>query len=282
MNEQLCYLCKQPTRFFLKAKNRIILRCSSCKLTYTLDITPFGGRVREDGEKFVTEYLREYSLFKEYFDTIIKIILKRKKPKLLLDVGCGVGIFMQNLKEIGWNAIGVDMSDASVEHAKSRGLKVKLGKIEDMKLKSNSFDVITLFQTIEHIEDPIKTLKKIYSLLRKDGLLVITTPNEESLMAKILGKYWFGYRNIEHLYFFNKRSLAKMQAEVGFRRIDVNSENGRTLSLPWVLTRLFDYYYNDQNSSLRLALVKSQPYWKYFSWITFREPGVNLLSVAVK
>lgn len=278
---QTCYLCKHPTQTFLKVKGKSILRCENCRLTYTLDTIPYDGRMREDGEKFVNEYLKEESLYREYFDNIIKIIKRYKKPQSLLDVGCGIGVFLQCVKKVGWNAIGVDMNASAVEYARSRGLAVRLGKIEELKFKSGSFDVITLFQTIEHIEDPLNTLKKAYSLLRKGGLLIITTPNEESFMAKVLGKFWFGYRNIEHLYFFNEQSLAAMQEKVGFRKIKINGENGRTLSMPWALTRIFEYYYN-QESLLRSLVFKSQPYWKYLSRITFREPSVNLVSIAEK
>ena len=278
---QKCYLCNHPAQIFLKVKNKSILRCNNCKLTYTRDLASFNGIIREDGEKFVREYLKEASLYKEYFDSIIKIILKHKKPQSLLDVGCGVGIFLQKVKDIGWNAIGVDMSKAAVQYARSRGLDVRLGKIEELKFKPRSFDVITLFQTIEHIEDPIRILKKIYSLLRRGGILILTTPSEESFMARVLGKFWFGYRNIEHLYFFNNQSLATMQTKVGFRKVMIHSEDSRVLSVPWVLTRVLEYYYN-QKSLLTSLMLKSKPYWKYLNWFTFREPDVNLVSIAVK
>ncbi len=278
---QTCYLCSHPAQTFLKVKNKAILRCNNCKLTYTRDVANYDGRIREDSEKFVKEYLKEESLYKKYFDTIIQLIQQYKTPQSLLDVGCGVGIFLQNVKKIGWNAIGVDMSKTAVEYARSCGLDVRLGKIEELNFNPGSFDVITLFQTIEHIEDPLKTLKKIYSLLRKEGILMITTPSEESLMARILGKFWFGYRNIEHLFFFNKQSLATMQEKVGFRKVTIRSENGRTLSVPWVLTRIFEYYYN-QKSPLASLVSKSRPYWKYLDRIKFREPSVNLVSIAVK
>ena len=278
---QTCYLCNHPAQVFLKTKSRSILRCGNCKLTYTPDVIPYDGRAREDGDKFVGEYLKESSLYKKYFDTIIKIILEYKKPKSLLDVGCGVGVFLQNVKAIGWNARGIDMNPSAISYARSHGLDVCLGKIEEQKFDPGSFDAITLFQTIEHIEDPLKILKKIHSLLRKGGILVVTTPNEESLMAKVLGKFWFGYKNIEHLYFFNKQSLSAMQSKVGFRKIIIRAENGRALSVQWVLTRIFEYYYNHESLLTSLAL-KTQPYWKYLSRIIFREPDVNLISIAIK
>lgn len=278
---QPCYLCNHPTQLLLHAKRRRIIRCIHCKLTYTQDVISSRGTIREDSKKFVREYMAEASRYREYFDSIITIIRKYKKPTVLLDVGCGIGVFLQAVKEAGWKTIGVDMSKSAVTYARSRGLDIRLGKIEELSLKRESFDVITLFQTIEHIEDPIKTLKKIHTLLRKGGILVMTTPNEESLMARLLGRLWFGYRNIEHLYFFNKQSLTAMQKRAGFKKISVNTENGRALSMPWVLTRLLDYYYN-QASLVRSLMLPLKPYWKHLRWIAFKEPRVNLISVAVK
>ena len=277
---QRCYLCNHPTKVFLRARNRSILRCNNCKLTYTKDAA-FDGAIQEDSEKFVKEYWKEKALYEAYFDTIIKTISKYKKPQTLLDVGCNIGIFLQSVKKVGWKGEGVDMSSSAVKYARSTGLKVHLGKIEDLKFPPQSLDVITLFQTIEHIEDPAQTLRKLYSLLRKGGILVITTPNEESLMAKILGKFWFGYRNVEHLYFFNKESLAKLQKKVGFEKIVIHTENGRVLSVSWVLTRIFEYYYNYKFFPITLVL-KTKPFWKYLYGIRFQEPSVNLVSIAVK
>ncbi|OGG29530.1 hypothetical protein A2971_02495 [Candidatus Gottesmanbacteria bacterium RIFCSPLOWO2_01_FULL_46_21] len=276
-----CYLCQHPVQTYLRIKDKDIIRCNNCKLTYTPDSTPYDGRIREDSEKFVNEYLKESALYEEYFCTITETIRKYKKPQSLLDIGCGVGIFLQKVKEAGWNGVGVDISKTAVGYATSHGLNVQLGKIEDLEFKPKSFDVITLFQTIEHLEGPLNTLSKLYSLLRKGGLLILTTPSEESLMARVLGKLWFGYRNTEHLYFYNKQSLATMQKKVGFKEITIQSEHGRKLSVPWVLTRIFEYYYNQESFPISLVL-KSKPYWNYLNWMTFREPDVNLISIAVK
>lgn len=276
-----CYLCSHKTHVFLNVKNKSILRCTHCALTYTKDISPRSAIVREDSEKFVREYAKEAPYYKKYFDDIVGLILRYKKPQQILDIGCGIGLFLQSAKKFGLKATGVDMSKASVVYARSQGLDVRIGKIEKQFFRPRSFDVITLFQTIEHIEDPLLMLKKIYSLLRKNGVLVMTTPSEESFMAKVLGKNWFGYRNIEHQYFFNKQSLETMQKKVGFKKVKIHTQHGRILTVPWVLIRLFDYYYN-QKSPLSWVIAKSRPYWKYLNWITFREPNVNLVSIAVK
>ena len=275
-----CYLCHRPVKTFLKTKNRSIVRCDSCKLTYTRDATS-GPVLREDSEKFTREYLIDARFYNEYFEQVIETIRKYKKPTRVLDVGCGVGLFLQKVKANGWNGVGVDMSKPAVTYARNHGLEVHLGRIEQSSFKTETFDVITLFQTIEHLEDPLKILKKLHSLLKVGGVLLITTPSETSFLARILGKFWFGYRNIEHLYFYNKQSLTAMQKKVGFKKITIRTESSRKLSLPWVLTRIFEYYYN-QKSPLASVVLKSRAYWKYLNWITFREPAVNLVSIAFK
>src|SRR5574341_456208 len=88
---QPCYLCNRVTQPLLNAKGRTIIRCGHCKLTYTQDTKVSRRTLREDSKKFVGEYMSEASRYREYFNTIIDIIWKYKKPTTLLDVGCGIG-----------------------------------------------------------------------------------------------------------------------------------------------------------------------------------------------
>lgn len=275
-----CYLCGFSIKPFITVKKRSIVRCSTCRLTYTKNLLQ-STATGENSRKFVDEYVSEAVSYREYFTNIIDIIRKYKQPGTLLDVGCGVGIFLQRVKETGWKAVGVDLSSGAVQYARAHGLDVRLGEIEKMKFRPRSFDVITLFQTIEHIDDPLNILKILRVFLRNGGLLLMTTPSEESFMAKLMGKYWFGYRNVEHIYFYNKHSMTVLLQKAGFRNITMHSENSRALSVPWVLTRIFEYYYN-QKSLLSSLIVKTRPYWKYLNWIRFREPDVNLVLTAVK
>jgi 2-polyprenyl-3-methyl-5-hydroxy-6-metoxy-1,4-benzoquinol methylase len=276
-----CYLCNKPTYTYFQIKNRIIFRCNTCELTYTSNNYLNIDIDKEGSKKFVDEYVAEEELYKEYFNGKIQTYIKDRKPKLLLDIGCGAGIFLDCVNKLGWKSIGVDSSKAAIKYSKLKGLNVKLGKIEQLKLNPNSFDVITIFQTIEHLDNPLKIMQKVNKLLRPNGIFLLTTPNENSFMAKIMGKKWFGYRNIEHIFFYNQNSLKLMLIKAGFKEVNITEENGRSMSLTWILIRLFGYYYN-HHSIITKFILKTNSYWKYLKWIKFCEPKVNLVSIAIK
>lgn len=104
----------------------------------------------------------------------IQNYLKKKNTKIL-DIGCGTGKNLEGLKKFGM-AYGLDNSKEAIAFCKKRGLKnLKLGKAEKIPFKSNSFNIITLLDLLEHTDDN-KTLQEVYRVLEKNGLLIITVP----------------------------------------------------------------------------------------------------------
>lgn len=109
---------------------------------------------------------------------IVQSLIKRyneiQNPKIL-DVGCGAGKHMSELRKVG-RVWGIDQSPDAVKYCKKRGLKnVKIGNAEQTHLSSDSFDIITLLDVLEHTDDN-KTLKELRRILKKDGILIITVP----------------------------------------------------------------------------------------------------------
>lgn len=107
-----------------------------------------------------------------------------KKPNaIILDIGCGTGKNMKELQKFG-DVYGLDSSTEALSFCRKRGLKnVKLGKAENMPFKSNSFDLITLLDVLEHTNDN-RTLREMHRVLRKDGLLILTVPAYEWLWSR--------------------------------------------------------------------------------------------------
>lgn len=100
----------------------------------------------------------------------------KKKPKRILDVGCGTGIMLNYLAQYG-QVEGVDNSREAVAFCRSRGLKnARLGNAKKMPFLDNSFDIVTAFDTLEHIKDDKVALKEFYRVLRPNGLILITVP----------------------------------------------------------------------------------------------------------
>lgn len=104
----------------------------------------------------------------------IQYYLKKRDAKIL-DVGCGTGKNLEQLKKFG-KVYGLDGSSEAIKFCKKRGLEnLELGKAEDMPFQQNSFDLITLLDVLEHTDDN-KTLQEVYRILKKDGLLILTVP----------------------------------------------------------------------------------------------------------
>jgi SAM-dependent methyltransferase len=131
----------------------------------------------------------------------------------------------------GWSVSGVEISAHAVEIARSQfDLDVTEGTIEDGAFQTATFDVVTLWDVLEHLEHPKDTLKEIRRILKPDGLLVFRIPNESSWDARLFGKYWAGYDPPRHYYVFNEITITNLLLQVGFSITSANSNIGSYLN----------------------------------------------------
>ncbi len=134
----------------------------------------------------------------------------------ILDVGCGNGGFLMLAQQAGWQVEGLDFDSDAVQAARSRGLEVHHGGIEVLDERSNCYDVITLCHVIEHVYDPVATLRRLHALLKPDGVLWLDTPNLSSLGALRFGPHWQALDPPRHLVLFTPSSLMNSLVAAGF------------------------------------------------------------------
>ena len=134
----------------------------------------------------------------------------------LLDVGCGNGGFLMLARQAGWQVEGLDFDAGAVQVARARGLEVHHGGIEMLGERSACYDVITLCHVIEHVHDPITTLRRLHALLKPGGVLWLDTPNLASLGAARFGPHWRGLETPRHLVLFCSASMSDALTETGF------------------------------------------------------------------
>jgi SAM-dependent methyltransferase len=135
----------------------------------------------------------------------------------------------------------VDLSTYALARAREKGFEVHRGTLIGADLPAGSYDVITMWDLIEHVPDPAAVLSECHRLLRPGGLVAISTPDAGSPLARFLGSRWLGFRSIdEHLYFFSRRSMRAMLEAAGFevRRF---ASVGKYLALPRLIERLRFY-----------------------------------------
>jgi 2-polyprenyl-3-methyl-5-hydroxy-6-metoxy-1,4-benzoquinol methylase len=162
------------------------------------------------------------------------------RPRLL-DAGCATGMFLAVTAAAGWQAEGLDISEFALERARARGFQVRCGTLPDPALPDAAFDVITLWDVIEHVPDPAAVLRECRRLLKPGGVLAMSTPDAGSLPAHLLRGLWLGYRSIdEHLYFFSRATMRAMLEQAGLRVVRFH-DVGKYLSLPRLIARMRYY-----------------------------------------
>jgi len=178
----------------------------------------------EDETTWLRRWNRRYSLNK------LCHFIDEAKPGggTLLDVGCGTGNFLAQMRAQGaWTVYGLDTNQKAVEYAKRRfQLQVFHGVLEDASYPPASFDVVTLWNVLEHLHDPIKTLQEVRRVLCSDGVLILSIPNGESLDARLFGPHWIGLDPPRHLYTFARKTLETLLLRTGFRMRQVRHITG--------------------------------------------------------
>ncbi|HEY3762913.1 MAG TPA: class I SAM-dependent methyltransferase [Verrucomicrobiae bacterium] len=134
----------------------------------------------------------------------------------VLDIGCGNGTFLKQMRSLGWEVCGVEPDPQSAAQAQSAGLDVRVGLLQQQSLAEASFDAITAFHVIEHLHDPVGTLRYSYKLLKPGGHITLATPNLDSFGYHRYGSAWLGLDPPRHLMLFTEKSLRQTLEQCGF------------------------------------------------------------------
>ncbi|OGG11935.1 hypothetical protein A2Z00_03900 [Candidatus Gottesmanbacteria bacterium RBG_13_45_10] len=224
-------------------------KCVSCGLVQAVpmptdrDITSLYHEDMEHFEPYIEQLAVHHAYFRKKIADIQSMFGRRPlKGGTLLDIGCAMGVLLEEAKKVRMKAVGVDISKDAVTYCNRHGLTARAGTVYSAKgLKSASFDVITAFQVIEHERDPLKMMKRIHSLLKKDGMVILATPNYGGLWRRLMGRRWFGFAHPEHVVLFDFKTMQTLLEKAGFRNIEVRRDTSRPFPLSFVFTRGADY-----------------------------------------
>ena len=140
-----------------------------------------------------------------------------EQPSRLLEVGCGAGVVLKRMQDMGWEVRGQEIDPKAVKAAEARGVRVDLGTLHGQKYPANHFDAVHMAHVIEHVHDPAALLRESYRVLKPGGVLVVLTPNIESWGHARFGKNWFNLDPPRHLVLFSRKTLGKVAEREGFR-----------------------------------------------------------------
>jgi 2-polyprenyl-3-methyl-5-hydroxy-6-metoxy-1,4-benzoquinol methylase len=138
----------------------------------------------------------------------------------LLDVGCSSGALLAVAAKLGFAPSGVEIASKAAETAQRAGFEVFCGLLHEARFADATFHVISAFELIEHLNDPLLLLGECHRILKQDGILIINTPNAASWTASVMRERWDGFSLSSmggHVSFFSPRSLAHLARHCGFR-----------------------------------------------------------------
>lgn len=157
-----------------------------------------------------------------------------------LDIGCAGGAFLRAACDLGISAIGIEPSKWLGDYARStHGLDVRSGTLSDSSFPNVYFDLVTLWDVIEHVPDPKVDLREIHRILKPEGLLVVNYPDFGSLAARILGKKWPFLLSV-HLVYYTRRTLRHQLSKAGFKVVRMRP-HWQVLELRYILKRMAAY-----------------------------------------
>ncbi len=224
--ERRCEICGTLAPALLFEKNGFsIVRCNGCGLIYVGDVPDaeeltrlydlgywedpagpgYGGYEAAEGRK------------RHHFRTLIDELDRLRAPGDLLDVGSAYGFFLDEARTCGWRVCGVEPSEHARAHAIDRlGLHVLPGPLVDLAPQPESLDAVTLWDVVEHLPDPRRTLECVYARLRPGGVLAVSTGDVGSVTARLHGRDWSLMTPPWHQFYFSRRTLRLLLEDIGF------------------------------------------------------------------
>jgi SAM-dependent methyltransferase len=226
----------------------LIVRCEECQLVRQASRPTAPGALyrssyyaTENPKGGYANYFLDADINRRTFQRRLQAIeIRLGRRGRILDVGCALGDFLAEARARGWNTEGVEVSAYAAARARDIGLCVHVGSLEELALEAASFDVVTLYDTIEHLPDPLATLQEVNRLLVPGGLLHVVTPNVGGIQSRLLGRRWYHYKPGEHLFYFEPKTLQSVLRRAGLSW-ECAYRSGSYVTVTYMLNRLRYY-----------------------------------------
>jgi 2-polyprenyl-3-methyl-5-hydroxy-6-metoxy-1,4-benzoquinol methylase len=213
-----------------------IVKCDACGFMYQ-NPQPDPAWILSAYEDVVdTRYEDEREGRLHTFRRELQEIGRLTEPGRALDVGSHVGVFVEVARDMGWHAEGVEPSRWAARVARERGLSVTCGTLDDLHARAESYELVTLWDVIEHLPDPWAELHRFHGLLRPGGLLAISTMDVDAPVARLLGRHWPWYMQM-HLFYFSRRTLTQLVERAGYEVVELRRHR-RIVRATYLVSRL--------------------------------------------
>ena len=222
-----CNICGSGVSSVLISKGGYdIYQCPDCGLAFT---HPQPESIAEQYDSgYFDLYRRRRSFRLKRGVQRLKRIELLMEPGRLLDIGCSLGYFVEAASSRGWQASGVEISPYASQEARDFGLDVHTGVLEDVNYPDASFDCVTMWDVLEHVPDPTAHMLEVRRILAPNGIVVIGTPDLGHVTFRMKRENWRHLKPSEHIFYFQKLSIARLLAKTGFSAVQPPIIGGRS------------------------------------------------------
>jgi dolichol-phosphate mannosyltransferase len=265
-----CVWCENKNaEFFTHKNNHKIYKCNECKMLFVSPLPDLVEVYDQDyfagaGEGFgYVDYDKDKEPMIPTFNKYLDLLVGKKEPTdiTLLDVGAATGFFMSLAEARGFSTTGIEISDFAASLGRQKRLNIITGDLLKAPFMNGYFDVVTMCDVLEHVTDPKAILLETKRILKPEGLLLINTPDAESVVARMFGKNWHLLVPPEHLHYFSPKNLSKFLEKIGFE-IVINTTIGKKFTLSYVFNMLYKWqklsiwnYFADKTSKGFLSKI---------------------------
>ena len=202
-------------------------RCRTCHLVY-VDPMPtredalalYDAHYFKDPERGYVDYVADEAVYRKEFRRRLRTLHKAGAQGRLLDVGCAAGWLLDEAKSLDFEPTGLEPSPQVAREAHERtGVPVFAGAVEDALLSTAHYDAITIFDVLEHLVEPLATLRRLRCAMRSGAYLAVTVPDYGGWWARLSGKRWPFLTPWEHLTYFTRRTLRGILIRAGFESV---------------------------------------------------------------
>lgn len=206
----------------LKQESKSILRCKKCALAWTYP-TPFSDYNNYD----FSGYVKNKKVHQAGCKQILDFVQLYKKKGRLLELGCGAGLLLELAKTRNFQVKGIDISDTAVKLAKKLvgHDAVEKADIANLNLNDRPYDCVVMDNVLEHAQDPLQLLVSVKNFLKKDGILLIHSPNIDGLYVKLIKANTHILRPREHIWQLSIEAIKYLLEKAGYSIIRIKTKS---------------------------------------------------------
>jgi uncharacterized protein (UPF0276 family)/2-polyprenyl-3-methyl-5-hydroxy-6-metoxy-1,4-benzoquinol methylase len=223
-----CPLCghTDTNELFVK-KGFHHVRCQNCRLIYVNPVlTDDAARKLYEQESSWVQVLDsgpQKEMDQKKFSYGLDIVSPYLCQRRILDIGTGTGLFLEVARDKGFDPVGLELNRATVDRLRENGFEIIDKPMENSDLPENDFDLVTLWEVLEHIMEPGQLLAHITSVLKPGGMLLVLVPNADSLVTRILHGQSGTFGGHSHVNHFNSATLTRLLNSAGFEILETET-----------------------------------------------------------